>query len=192
MLRAERDLARQALSARPVQPWLWIAPRPVGPLTLDGRGIRLSLRRGGGFGGDLRCGLPLPLPSESMQVIVVQHALDDAGGALLDECARVLAPGGRLWLFALNPYSPYRVRWARRLPAGIGGEAWRARARRAGLHCPVDALRYLGPVLRARGGERADHRPWRAVCALEAEKRTVAPVGPVAAKVGWQRPVPTL
>ena len=57
--------------------------------------------------------LPLPLANESMATIVVQHAA--AGGrrsaALFDECARVLLPGGRLWLFALNPLSPYRWRW---------------------------------------------------------------------------------
>jgi SAM-dependent methyltransferase len=28
--------------------------------------------------------------------------------ALIEECARVLVPGGRLALLALNPLSPYR------------------------------------------------------------------------------------
>src|SRR3546814_13939965 len=60
-----------------------------------------------------RCRLPLPLASESIGVVVLQHvaAPGRSRRELFEECARVLAPGGRLWVFALNPLAPYRWRW---------------------------------------------------------------------------------
>src|SRR3546814_2320618 len=46
-----------------------------------------------------RCRLPLPLASESIGVVVLQHvaATGRSRSELFEECARVLAPGGRLW-----------------------------------------------------------------------------------------------
>lgn len=83
---------------------MWIAPDPVR----------------WGFEGDVRCVLPLPLPTESVRAIVVQHVVADSVVEFFDECARVLMPGGCLYLFALNPLSPYRLRWLRQGPVAIG------------------------------------------------------------------------
>lgn len=195
LLQLEQPLAVSGLRGRPSQPWLWLSAIPAGlpgGEALQGRGLRLS-RQGPGYVGDLRCGLPLPIPSESLQAIVVQHAEAGAIAPFLDECARVLAPGGRLWLFALNPLSPYRLRWRRHIARAPRPEQWRRAILRAGLHCPLPP-RYLGPVWgpAAEGEAVAGRAPWRAVCLFEAEKRAAAPNGPIPAKVRWQRPVATI
>ena len=112
LLDSETDSIRTALHERAGQSWLWLAP------TADdgdhpGRGLRLQVR-GTGWAGPVRCGAPLPLANETVATVVIQHAAKGGsrGAALVDECARVLVPGGRLWLFALNPLSPYRLRWS--------------------------------------------------------------------------------
>lgn len=58
----ERQLLLPQLSVLPAQPWLWIAPSAawLEDAQLGGRGLRLY-RQGPGYGGDTRCGLPLPL-----------------------------------------------------------------------------------------------------------------------------------
>lgn len=195
LLHMEQQSAVAALRSRPSQPWLWLSPIPAGlpgEDVLQGRGLRL-FRHEAGYAGDLRCGLPLPIPSESLHAIVVQHAVAGDIDRFLDECARVLAPGGRLWLFALNPLSPYRLRWRRHLASPPRPEGWRRSIQRAGLHCPMPP-RYLGPVWKpVTGGDgQAGRGPWRAVCLFEAEKRASAPNGPIPAKVRWQRPVATI
>src|SRR3546814_17439403 len=57
--------------------------------------------------------LPLPRASDAIGVVVLQHvaAPGRSRRKLFEECSRVLAPGGRLWVFALNPLAPYRWRW---------------------------------------------------------------------------------
>lgn len=195
LLHMEQPLAVAALRSRPSQPWLWLSAIPAGlpgEGVLQGRGLRLS-RHEAGYVGDLRCGLPLPIPSESLHAIVVQHAVAGDIDRFLDECARVLAPGGRLWLFALNPLSPYRLRWRRYLASPPRPEWWRRSIRRAGLHCPMPP-RYLGPAWNppTAGEGQVGRGPWRAVCLFEAEKRTSAPSAPIPAKVRWQRPVATI
>lgn len=195
LLRIEQQAALAALCSRPSQPWLWLSAIPAGlpgPEALAGRGLRLVAHERG-YAGDLHCGLPLPIPSESLQAIVVQHAVAGDVERFLSECARVLAPGGRLWLFALNPLSPYRLRWRRQLAVALRPEGWRRSLQRAGLHCPAP-VRYLGPAWNpaAAGEAQAGREPWRAVCLLEAEKRAAAPNGPIPAKVRWQRPVATI
>ena len=68
---------------------------------------------GGGWAGPSVAALPLPLANEIVATVVLQHVARAAPRrALLGECARVLVPGGRLWLYALNPLAPYRLRWA--------------------------------------------------------------------------------
>jgi SAM-dependent methyltransferase len=75
----------------------------------------------------------LPWEDEAFHLVVVQHAGDVLAGpdVLVDELARVLAPGGTLLWFGLNPWSPWMA-WLR----------WQARR---GLLLPragsVDALR---------------------------------------------------
>lgn len=56
----------------------------------------------------------LPLPNESLDVVVLQHVTDGSDNvvAILREAERVLVPGGRLLLLAENPWSLFGVcRW---------------------------------------------------------------------------------
>ena len=70
----ERQLLLPQLSVLPTQPWLWIAPSAawLEDAQLGGRGLRL-FRQGQGYAGDTRCALPLPLASESVNAVVLQH-----------------------------------------------------------------------------------------------------------------------
>jgi SAM-dependent methyltransferase len=190
LLAAERDLVASLLEARSPQPWLWLAPG-AGPgpdaaaTDLPPRGLRLHRERAQ-LAGAFRCRLPLPLPNETFGSIVVQHVLDDGGlPGLLEEAERVLQPGGRLWLFALNPYSPYRLRWRNRGFAVRAPIDWRLRLRAAGLHVydGIEAA-WLGPVWRGRSAPSA-LAGLRACCVLGAEKR-VAPLTPVKAAAAWR------
>lgn len=192
LLREERPWVLERLGNRPAQPWLWLAPavQPGALPELPGTGLRLRLSPQGGYDGDLRCHLPLPLPGESLQAIVLQHVAGEDAAALLDECERVLMPGGKLWLFALNPVSPYRWRWRRhamvvRLPFG-----WRTLLQRSGLTC-VDEVRYLGPVWRGGSSRSRGPAALGAACLIAAEKRAAAPIGPIPVPVWSRAPVPT-
>jgi SAM-dependent methyltransferase len=72
--------------------------------------------------GDLQCAPDaLPIESASLQLVVVRHALDALGhdSGIEAELARVLAPGGALMLFGLNPLSPWRFWWSRRARQGM-------------------------------------------------------------------------
>src|SRR5690606_18475697 len=105
LLDSERAAIVGALSERPAQHWLWLAPLPP-ERTDGGRGLALY-PRGGRFAGDVACSLPLPLPSATFGTVVLQHVAmpGGPGSALLEEVERLLMPGGRLLLFALNPLS---------------------------------------------------------------------------------------
>ncbi len=62
------------------------------------------------FGGDVVCMADaLPWEDDAFRLILVQHAGDalPSRGALIDELARVLAPGGVLLWYGLNPWSPW-------------------------------------------------------------------------------------
>ncbi|WP_184623057.1 hypothetical protein [Xanthomonas sp. 3058] len=195
LLQSERRLAFSALQTRPSQPWLWLTPNTELPArdALQGRGLRLY-RSAGRFGGDARCAMPFPLPTESLQAIVVQHAVVGGAAEFLAECERLLMPGGRLWLFTLNPLSPYRFHWARRGPVAMRPDRWRSLAQRAGLQC-VEAERYLGPIWRAgHGSDPPGRAPWRAVYLLEVEKRAATPIAPtpIAMPSRWPQPVATI
>lgn len=171
--------------------WLWLGvPGATPPESERRRG--LLLRRGvDGFGGDVRCALPLPLASESLGVVLLQHVLDDAtpGDPLLEECERVLAPGGVLWLAVLNPWSPYRMRWARSGLHAHDPGRWQRRLRRAGFAVDSLSLQWLGPRWRSAHGDvgvgAADRL--RAGVALTVSKRTLAIVPPAPLrKLRWQ------
>src|SRR3546814_15099397 len=106
-----------------------------------------------------RCRLPLPLADESIGVVVLQHvaAPGRSRRELFEECARVLAPGGRLWVFALNPLAPYRWRWR---GTGLGASeplSWRRRMRAAGL-VPEPVSQGLGPGWKVRVAHRSEER----------------------------------
>ena len=97
----------------------------------------------------------------------------------------MLVEGGRLWLFLVNPWSPYRLRGMRDLPAPACGPC-QQRLRALGFQ--VDPVRYLGPRWRvARGGGEVHDSalPLRAGCVVVAEKRGLAPVAP--APLAWRR-----
>jgi len=195
LLHLERRLALEALQTRPSQPWLWLAPTAELPPreALQGRGLRLH-RNAGRCAGDVRCSMPFPLPGESLQAIVVQHAVIGGAAEFLAECERLLMPGGRLWLFTLNPMSPYRVRWMRCGPVALRPDRWRLLAQRAGLHS-VHQGGYLGPIWRIGGDSIGPGRvPWRAVYLLELEKRAAAAIGPtpIILPARWPQPVATI
>jgi len=178
LLDSESDSIQAALASRPGQSWLWLAPAPPASDWM-GRGLQLQVT-GDGWDGPLRCALPLPLANESVATVVVQHSVvvGDPGGALIGECARVLVPGGRLWLYVLNPLSPYRWRWK-----GTGLRAaepmrWRRRLRAAGLQ-PEGMSQGLGPRLRIEVSPELQQGPGvRAAYLLRAEKRSI-PLTPV-------------
>ncbi|WP_225562448.1 class I SAM-dependent methyltransferase [Pseudoxanthomonas sp. PXM04] len=189
LLAAETVAAGQWLTLRPAQPALWLSPAPTRPpVVLHGFSRQLWLwRHPDGFSGDLRCELPLPLPSEAFGSIVVQH-VPEAGSAtdLLGECARVLAPGGRLRLYTLNPLSPYRWRWRGAALRVRDAASWQGALRQAGLHPLAAGAGYQGPLL--RGTAMAPHlsfNRFRAVCVLEAEKRVAALIPPAPARRRW-------
>ena len=179
LLESEVQSVRAALDERRGQPWLWLQPGADASFEPDGRGLRLA-PAGQGWRGSVRCALPLPLANESMATIVVQHAA--AGGrrsaALFDECARVLLPGGRLWLFALNPLSPYRWRWNGNHLSASEPMPWRRRLRAAGLH-PDPVSQGLGPRWQVEATPVLQQGPGlRAAYLLRAEKRST-PLTPV-------------
>lgn len=170
LLESEAGHVAAALAERSGQAWLWLAPRAC---TASPAGHGLCLQPDGeGWRGDVRCALPLPLANESVATVVVQHV---AGGrqtrALLQECARVLVPGGRLWLFGLNALSPYRWRWAGNGLWASEPLPWRRRLREAGL-APDPVSRGLGPRWRIACVPDGQHGPGlRAAWLLPAEKR---------------------
>lgn len=180
LLESEGLAIRHAFAERPGQPWLWLSPASPAPdgANIEGRGLHLQ-PTSGGWRGDVRCALPLPLANESMATVAVQHVArgGEAGSRLLEECARVLLPGGRLWLFALNPLSPYRWRWK-----GHGLQAsepmpWRRRLRQAGLQPDAISLG-LGPRWRVESTDGQQHGPGlRAAWLLRAEKRAIPLTG---------------
>jgi len=180
VLDSEAEAVHRAAEERPGQPWLRLSAAPGLPAG-GGRSLDLHLSRGM-FDGPLRCRLPLPVASDSLGAIVLQHVAD--GGdcrELLEECVRVLVPGGRLWLFALNPLAPYRWRWSGEGPKGAEPITWRRRLRVAGL-APEPVSQGLGPRWRiAPDPGTQDGAGLRAAYLLRAEKRVV-PMTPVRAR----------
>lgn len=192
ILASQAETLRQAAQERPGQAGLWLCPSGMGESEVELPLLRLRAAARG-FEGDVRCALPLPLPSESCGVVVVQHLADISADpvALLEECARVLVPGGRLWLLALNPLSPYRLRWRGQGPQAAEPVTWRRRLRAAGL-APDAVSLGLGPTW-AIAAEPAlqDGAGLRAAFLLRAEKRRL-PLTPTRAPAAvWQPGMPT-
>ncbi|QDA56403.1 class I SAM-dependent methyltransferase [Thermomonas aquatica] len=193
ILASEADSLRQAALDRPGQAGLWLCPSGMGEGEVELPLLRLRAAARG-FEGDVRCGLPLPLPSDCCGVVVVQHLADISAdpAALLEECARVLVPGGRLWLLALNPLSPYRLRWRGQGPRVAEPVTWRRRLRAVGL-APDAVSRGLGPTWSVAAEPAVqDGAGLRAAFLLRAEKRRT-PLTPMRApaKARWQPGMPT-
>lgn len=180
LLRSESGAVQRVLAACPALPWVWFGV-PAAPAPAAGRGLVLR-QDGRCWNGAVRCGLPVPLASESFGAVLLQHVLDDGEHCvgLLEECARLLAPGGTLWLAALNPWAPYRLRWGgtglcARTPGG-----WQSLIRRAGLPAGAVQLQWLGPVWRLQPGPAGvgARDLSRAALALTVTKRVHAGVRP--------------
>ena len=177
---SEFTAVQQAASERPGQPWLWLAA--AGAAHTGDRSVSLRLN-GNGFDGPIRCALPLPIASDALGTVVLQHVADVAQdpAELLAECVRVLVPGGRLWLFALNPLAPYRWRWTGDGPAAFEPITWRRRLRAAGL-VPEPVSQGLGPRWKIVPSLEPQHGAGlRAAYLLRAEKR-MTPLTPMRAR----------
>jgi SAM-dependent methyltransferase len=103
------------------------------------------------LGGDIVCSArALPIEDEAFQLVFAQHVGDaqPIAGGLVEEIARVLAPGGLLLWCGFNPWSPWLawIHWHTRgsgaVPQMVNAEALRRRLQRSRL-TPV-ALDYLG------------------------------------------------
>ena len=179
LLDSELASVHAALAERPGQPWLWLAPGVPDEAPAPGQGLRLQAAADG-WAGSLRCARPLPLANESVAAVVLQHAVGNAEQLrlLVEECARVLVPGGRLSLLCLNPLSPWRWRWAGDGPGSSEPMPWRRRMRMAGL-VPEAVSQGLGPRWGLLPDASLQHGPGvRAAWLLRAEKR-VSPLTPV-------------
>ena len=175
VLESENGSIQAAIDQRPGQSWVWLSPSPAGlPREASGRGLTLqeSIE---GWQGPIRCAMPFPLATESVATIVIQHCVRPGGRAaeLFEECARVLVPGGQLWMYALNPISPYRWRWAGRGLAAREPSSWRGHLRQAGLQ-PLGVSEGLGPRWDVEPAPALQNGPGlRASYLLRAEKRTI-------------------
>jgi len=138
--------------------------------------VHLTRTVPGRWGGDIICALPLPLPSEVFGTIVAQHVLRlNAPECTMElaELARLLVPGGTLWLFGLNPLSPWRWHWRGSGLVASEPGSWRRKLRAAGLVAEtvsrgigpswkqrVDPLEHNSAGLRAAYLLRAEKRQW--------------------------------
>jgi SAM-dependent methyltransferase len=115
--------------------------------------------------GDVVCTADaMPWEDDAFQLVMVQHAgahWSNLNG-MIDECARVLAPGGTLLWFGLNPWSPWLAwtHWqARRgipLPRAAHADASRRRMRDCQL--ATSALEYFGTCWPGAGLSAPMHR----------------------------------
>lgn len=101
--------------------------------------------------GDVICDADaLPWEDDAFQLVIAQHAGDvlPTGNGLIDELARVLAPGGTLLWFGLNPWSPWLAwtHWRGRsgMPLPRAAHVDSTRKRMQGCHLVVHAPEYLG------------------------------------------------
>lgn len=192
VLLSEEGLLRQAWRERPGMPVLWLAASHA---ILDeeiGFCVRLA-GDGDVLTGDLRCGPELPLASEAIGTVILQHVAESRTdiGPLLAECARVLLPGGRLWVFALNPLGLYRWHWSGEGLRSCEPVTWRRRMRAQGLQ-PEPVSLGLGPRWRAQ--PLADVQTGagaRAAYLLRGEKQVAALTRIRQPALSWQPSLPT-
>lgn len=182
LLAAERAACRQLATApgfRLVH--LGVAPAH-GVADCFGQHCRFSLAEVPGSGVDAVVSFDaLPLPSDTVDVVVLHHVLDFAPypHGVLVEAARTLRPGGRLILIGFNPYSLVGVRkWL--LSPLRKTTVWRHNSlRRARL---VDWLALLGFAVAPRSaGNRGCHARGATAYVIVATKRAV-PLQPLSAR----------
>lgn len=114
LLSQEWDLVRQGASRVPSGAALSLGPAPVsGQARLRSHPAMIQLHLGSDLvQGDFCCKPDaLPIDSDSIQLLVARHALDllEPECGIAEELARVLAPGGTLFLFGMNLLSPWRL-----------------------------------------------------------------------------------
>jgi SAM-dependent methyltransferase len=176
VLDSEHVVVADALAAHPVVglPWLWLAPTLTAEFP-QGRGLRLSVS-GQGWEGAIRCRLPMPLASESLGAVVLQHVLGNdlsQASGLIEECARLLVPGGRLAIIELNPMSPYRLRWVGCGLPSHDPSTWRRILQEAGMS-PEPSAQGVGPQWSPTASPSLQSGPGvRAAYLQRAEKRTI-------------------
>lgn len=174
VLRSEDEALGQALRERPGMASLWIAPQYVQIEKEAGFCVRLT-QNGRLFAGDMHCDATLPLASEAVGTVVLQHVAEASADwqALLEECVRVLIPGGRLWVLALNPLGLYRARWSGNGLRSCEPVTWRRRMRAHGLQ-PEPVSVGLGPLWRVQPHyETQTGAGSRAAYLLRAEKQVI-------------------
>jgi len=144
--------------------------------------VRMHVERGG-LAGDAICTADaLPWQDDAFRLIVAQHVGDalPSSGDLLDELARVLAPGGVLLWFGLSPWSPWLawIHWQARsglpVPRVMHADVTRMRLHKRQL-TPA-ATEHLGSCWPLHGEPSALHRarvlaPLRAAYLLAASKQ---------------------
>ncbi|MGY0504041.1 hypothetical protein [Luteimonas sp. e5] len=173
VLESEAQAVMQALGARPGLPWLVFATLPRPAYVNLPHGLWLH-PHGARWRGGLECGMALPLASESVGAVLLQHVEPADVRGWLAECARVMVPGACLTVFALNPLSPYRMRWQ---GEGVGARepfTWRRRLRQAGLE-PEPLAQGIGPTWQCSSDSRPRNGAGaRAAWMLAATKRRIA------------------
>jgi SAM-dependent methyltransferase len=192
LLRSEDEALRQALRERPGLPSLWLAPQYAQIEEDAGLCVRLSQKRGL-FAGDVHCDLPLPLAGEAIGTVILQHVAETYPGwqELLEECARVLIPGGRLWIFALNPLGLYRGRWSGNGLRSCEPVTWRRRVRAHDLQ-PEPVSIGLGPRWRVQAmPDPQTGAGSRAAYLLRAEKQVIPLTRIRQPALRWQPSLPT-
>ena len=174
---------------------------PLNSKAVSAPAERVSLLQ---FGGAFRGALPLPLASDSLNAVVIQHVteLGIEWSHLFREAHRVLRPGGVLWVSMLNPISPFRLRARAYGVHSMRAARWRQALVTAGFGPDDMATRWLGPHWRLSSLTSPDVElralqdstqtetldRFRAVLTVTACKRTVAriPGTPVRSAVVWQ------
>lgn len=151
--------------------------------------------------GDVVCSpRALPMEDESFQLVFAQHVGDaqPVAAGLVEEIARVLAPGGLLLWCGFNPWSPWLawIHWHTRgggaVPLMVNADTLRRRLQRSQL--TTVALDYLGTcwphrVVDAPAGTGRSGRllaPLRGTYLITARKQraVLTPLRPRAARPG--------
>lgn len=150
------------------------------PTPMLGRWLRLRVQ-GAHLCGDVgaRADEPLPFLDDAFRVVVLSHALELAPHPreLLEEAARVLAPGGLLALSGFHPASLWTpwLHWQCRqvdAPALSWPRRWQLRLLRHGVE--AYALRRVGRLLPLRGAQGGAAGGLRGGYVLLARKRRAA------------------
>jgi len=181
VLATEESAAIQSIEAGPDLPWIWMGVRGTAPPARRRPPLVLRREEDGWF-GDVRCGIRLPVARDAVGAIMLQHALDADGddglATVLAECERVLVPGGTLWIAALNPWTPYRARWAHRGLLARDPGHWQRALARSGFATDAIRVQWLGPYWRSIHGDAGVGMVdrLRAAFAITVIKRVTAPI----------------